>query len=95
MAASYAASKTLAMDQAFRDKLRMASIDVIGANLGTTDDGIKAWNRRALHDWAANEDVVSHAVANTPTITSSSTDAELKARLTTLWPTLANLTAAP
>lgn len=93
MAATYTASKALAVDAAFQDKLRMASIDVIGANLNTTDEGIKAWNRRALHDWPANVDVVAHAVANTSTITSTSTDLEIKNRLTTLWPTLANLTA--
>lgn len=93
MAATYTTSKALAIDAVFQDRLRMASLDVIGANLATTDEGIKAWNRRALHEWPANVDVVAHAVANGPTITSASTDAEIKTRLTALWPTLANLTA--
>ena len=93
MAADYATSKTLADDAAFRNRLRMAAIQVVGDNIGTTNEGIKAWNRKALHDWAGVVDVTAHTVAVTPTITSSSTDADLKTRLAAVWPTLANLSA--
>jgi hypothetical protein len=91
MAATYAASRTLANTATFQDQCRMAAIQVVGDNVGSTNQAIRDFNRRVLWEWGGISLVIIEAVAVTPSITTTSTDADVKARLGVLWPTLAGL----
>jgi len=91
MAATYAASYTLAHTVAFQERMRIAALLVANANLSNPSQSIRDWSKRVIHSWGSYMEVVCEATAANATIDTNSTDAQINTALTNIWPTLAGI----